>query len=144
MEGSSWFSSKRNRVSIDHMVNYFEYVEFKNARYNRLIAKFKPHHQVTDWLDLKKLLELHKKFDLRETYNNSFYVWHRESVQDVKRKMAVIKIRDHVRLLFINKDLARCLMNAIDLPLEILKVIAEFLPNRVLAKFLVMMYKANV
>jgi hypothetical protein len=128
---------------ITQMVNYFEYVEIKAARYNRLISKFKPKHQVQDFIDLQKLLSLHSKFDSRGSYNFAFYLWHRESVADIERKMAVIRIRDHVRLLFVNKGLANCLVREIGLPLEILILVSQFLPNRVIVKFLVQIYNRN-
>ncbi len=131
------------RDGIEKMVSYFEYVEIKAARYNRLISKFKPNHQVQDLIDLKKLQELHTKFDLRETYNASFYIWHRQSAMDVRRKIEVIRIRDHVRLLFVNKELANCLVGEINLPLEILILVSQFLSNRVITKFLVRIYNQN-
>ncbi len=136
-------SPKRGGSDINRMVNYFEYIEIKTARYNLMISKFKPHHRVSDLLDLKKLMKLHEKFDLRETYNASFYIWHRESVLDLRRKMAVIYIRDHFRLLFVNKGIANCLIANLSLPLEILILISQYLSNRVIAKFLILHYNAG-
>jgi hypothetical protein len=108
-----------------------------------MISKFKPNHQVQDLIDLTKIRELHTKFDLRETYNSSFYIWHKQSAMDVRRKIEVIRIRDHVRLLFVNKDLANCLVREINLPLEILILVSKFLSNRVITKFLVQKYNQN-
>jgi hypothetical protein len=136
-------SMRKPKEGIDFVVNFFEYVEWKTARYNRLIAKFKPYHKVSELLDLKKLRELHRKFDLRETYNSSFYAWHRSSVMDVLRKIAVINIRDHMRLLLLNKEIANSLMGYLNLPIELIILISEFLPNRVVFKVLVLNFKEN-
>lgn len=136
-------SMRRPKHGIDVVVNFFEYVEWKTARYNRLISKFKPYHNVSELLDLKKLRELHRKFDLRETYNSSFYAWHRSSVLDVLRKIAVINIRDHMRLLLLNKEIANSLMGCLNLPIELIILISEFLPNRVVFKVLVLNFKEN-
>jgi hypothetical protein len=136
-------SSKKSRGGIDLIVNYFEYVEWKTAKYNRLIAKFKPGHKVSELIDLKKLRELHRKFDLRETYTSSFYAWHRSSVLDVMKKIATINIRDHFRLLLLNKEIVNCLLVCISLPIELLKIITEYLPNKIISKLLVLKFIQN-
>ncbi len=136
-------SSKRPRKGIHKIVNYFEYIQYRTETYNRLIDKFKPGHQVSNLIDLIKLRQLHSKFELRETYNSSFYRWHKDSMTDVNRKIAFIRIRDHMRLLMLNKEIANCLVACISLPIEILKIIADYLPYKILSKLIVQKFIEN-